>query len=210
MTRLYVAAVYLGLWAVAVTAPPADAGAVIADLLRFEGPDPWSVAVFNLMGVWPILFAAPLLWDGPGQRLAAWPFVALSFVAGAFVLGLYLLARREDQPIRPRTPWLMWMTHRNLAFLAGAMALGLLIYASTNGSISTFGARVASDGFVRTYTADFVAFSLLYPIVAFDDRRRLNLQSGSWTVLIPLLGATIHMVRRYNVLIVENRHTQRV
>ena len=96
--KAYLAALYLALWLVAVTAPAADAAAVLPDLLAFEGPDAWSIVIFNLMGVWPVLAGAPLLADGPGQRVPAWPFVLLSFAAGAFVLIPYLLLRRWGRP----------------------------------------------------------------------------------------------------------------
>ncbi len=202
MIKIYCLMVYAGLWAVVLTAPAADAGALIGPLLTFAGPDPWSVAVFNLMGVWPVLFAIPLLWDGPDQRLPAWPFVVLSFAAGAFILTPYLLLRRWGRPARSATSAgrggtvVRWLTHRWVGALAGAAAAGLLAYAAVSGSLVEFGERVLENGFVRTYTADFVAFALLYPIVAVDDRRRTGMQGAAWTTLIPLFGAALHIIRR--------------
>ena len=200
MTKLYTVLVYGGLWAVALTAPKSDAAALIGDLFQFAGPDPWSVVVFNLMGVWPILFCAPLLWDGPGQRVPAWPFLLLSFAAGAFVLVPYLLLRCYGQPVRDSRRWLLWITHRNAAILLAFATVVLLGYAVIEGSLSEFMNRIANDGFVRTYTADFVALSLVYPVVALDDRRRLGIQGGSWIVFVPLFGAAWHMFRRFEVV----------
>lgn len=197
--KLYLAAVYLALWGVVVTAPAGPSDTSVVDLFMFRGPDPWSVAVFNLMGVWPLLFAGPLLADGPGQRVPAWPFVVLSFAAGAFVLTPYLLLRRWDQPDRT-SGWLVRASSHPLVAVGGALAsLGLVAYAA-NGAWSTFAHRLATDPFVRIYTSDFVAFGLLFPAVAFDDRRRRGLKGGGWTVFVPLFGAALHGWRRGRTL----------
>ena len=79
---------------------------------------------------------------------------------------------------------------------AGATTVGLVIYGLQNGSPAEFSARLASDGFVRTYSADFAAFALLYPPVALDDRRRTGLHGGAWTVFVPLVGGVVHLWRR--------------
>ena len=195
MTKLYLLAVYAALWAVALTAPPADPSALLMPLLSFEGPDAWSIAVFNLMGVWPVLMAAVLLSDGPAQRLPAWPFVLLSFVAGAFILVPYLLVRRFGAAADTER-WLARLsTHPAVAVMATAATAGLVAYAVGAQQWSVFVQRVIDNGFVRTYTADFVAFALIYPVVALDDRHRLSMPD-SVLVYVPLLGGLEHLWRR--------------
>ncbi|MEM0980273.1 MAG: DUF2834 domain-containing protein, partial [Cyanobacteria bacterium P01_H01_bin.58] len=74
-----------------------------AELIRqlatgdWQGINPIVVALFNLMGIWPMAYAAIALIDGHGQSTPAWPFVLGSFGLGAFLLMPYLVLR-EPQP----------------------------------------------------------------------------------------------------------------
>ena len=90
---------------------------------QWQGLNPLVVALFNLMGLWPIAFASLLLWDGhlrrsaardataeqehspdsqnaavrnsiPARPIPAWPFVAASFGLGAFAILPYLALRQ--------------------------------------------------------------------------------------------------------------------
>ncbi|MEL7370000.1 MAG: hypothetical protein AAFN74_13860 [Myxococcota bacterium] len=198
MIRLYVAAVYVVLWGVALTAPPTTTS--IGDLFAFRGPDEWSIAIFNLMGVWPILFAAPLWADGPMQRVPAWPFVILSFAAGAFILGPYLLLRNWTAPAKTSGKLLALGTHPVVAVFC-ALAIAGLFGFGLSGSMGDYVERVVNDGFVRTYSMDFVAITLLYPVVAGHDRARLGRSPWVWWLAIPMVGAVVHLWQRRGVAV---------
>ena len=55
--------------------------------------NPLIVALFNLMGIWPLVYCCVLFADGRGQPVRAWPFAIGSMVLGAFVLLPYLALR---------------------------------------------------------------------------------------------------------------------
>ena len=53
------------------------------------------VVLFNLMGLWPVVYASLALSDGRDQAVSAWPFVVGSFGLGAFALMPYLALREQ-------------------------------------------------------------------------------------------------------------------
>ena len=79
-------------------APPAqpDTFELIKNLSlsNTEGINPLIIALFNLMGIWPLIYGCLLFIDGRGQKIPAWPFAIGSFALGAFVLIPYLSATR--------------------------------------------------------------------------------------------------------------------
>jgi hypothetical protein len=64
---------------------------------KWEGINPLVISLFNIMGVWPIIYSCLMFIDGRGQKLPAWPFATFSFGVGAFALLPYL-ALREPNP----------------------------------------------------------------------------------------------------------------
>jgi hypothetical protein len=56
--------------------------------------NPLLVALFNLMGIWPLIYSTILYADGHGQQLPAWPFAVGTFGIGAFSLLPYLAFRQ--------------------------------------------------------------------------------------------------------------------
>ncbi|MBA3922377.1 MAG: DUF2834 domain-containing protein, partial [Nostocaceae cyanobacterium] len=64
---------------------------------QWQGINPIIVTLFNIMGVWPIIYSCLAFIDGRGQKIPAWPFATASFAVGAFALLPYL-ALRQPQP----------------------------------------------------------------------------------------------------------------
>lgn len=89
--RIGLALGWLGFVGYAVgLAPPdqPDTGVLIMQLSTGAWADinPAIVALFNLMGLWPLAYACLALVDGREQKVPAWPFVVGSFGLGAFAL----------------------------------------------------------------------------------------------------------------------------
>ncbi len=63
---------------------------------QIAGINPLIVALFNIMGVWPLIYSSLLLLDGRMQKVWAWPFWVASFAAGAFGLLPYLILREPN------------------------------------------------------------------------------------------------------------------
>lgn len=62
----------------------------------WDGINPAVVALFNAMGLWPMVYAAVALGESHGQPRRAWPFVVGSFAVGAFALLPYLALRTPN------------------------------------------------------------------------------------------------------------------
>ena len=95
------ALIWLGFSVYAFTmAPPAqpDTFDLIVNLStgNWEGINPLIVSLFNLMGVWPTIYACLVLIDGAGQKVLAWPFVVASFGVGAFAILPYMALRDRN------------------------------------------------------------------------------------------------------------------
>lgn len=41
---------------------------------QWQGINPLVIALFNLMGIWPVIYSALVFIDGRGQKIPAWQF----------------------------------------------------------------------------------------------------------------------------------------
>jgi hypothetical protein len=64
---------------------------------KWDGINPLVIALFNIMGIWPMIYSGLIFSDGREQKIPAWPFAVGSFGVGAFALLPYL-ALREANP----------------------------------------------------------------------------------------------------------------
>lgn len=193
----------------AVLAPPDDP-ATLEVILKLSsgqvaGLNPLLVALFNLMGVWPMIYGCILLADGHGRAPRAWPFLAGSFAVGAFAVLPYLGLRRSlsgdaGQSFSEGRLWVLrfwdsrWLA---LALLIGATALAT--YGITQGDWTDFVVQWQTSKFVHVMSLDFCALSLLFPSLVKDDVIRRGGQSSSpWTGLtyIPLFGPLVYLLCR--------------
>jgi hypothetical protein len=192
-TRIAAAVVWLALVVVAFRiAPEADAqsGALVAQLLRadFQGLNPVVPALFNAMGLWPMLYACVVLLEK--QRVPAWPFVLGSFAIGAFALLPYLALRDPMRPLGTSTGRLARLLEsRGLAAALLLAAMALWAWAVALGDFSS--------QFLFVMSTDFLACSLLAPTVLRDDLARRNGAPGLWALgLLPLIGPACYLLLR--------------
>ena len=148
--RPFPTAVFLALVLAAWVAPPMrpDWQSWCGDLLagRWEGTEPLTVALFQAMGLWPWLMASLLADELRGaaqparwtDRVPAWPFLVLSNVGGMFLLGVYAILRSEPRPPQPPTRWLAWAAHPLLPAAVGVVAVLLVGFGATAGSVTAF------------------------------------------------------------------------
>ncbi|MGB3615691.1 MAG: hypothetical protein WBA10_17985, partial [Elainellaceae cyanobacterium] len=134
-------ALWIGLIGYAfVLAPPdqPDTLSLIRDLSLGNWGDinPIIVTLFNLMGVWPLLYSSLVIIDGRSQSFPAWPFAAASFGVGAFALLPYLALRRPNQTAPDTPSWqLKLLDSRWLGVLAAIAIVALLSYSIAGGNI---------------------------------------------------------------------------
>lgn len=216
--KLVFGGIWLGFSAYAfLLAPPNDPNTLVQITALSTGQwgelNPTIVALFNLMGVWPMLYAAVALSDGHSQPLSeatqnekppkspkAWPFVAGSFGLGAFALLPYL-ALRSPAPAAQGQPsrFLKIVTSRLFGVFLLANASLWLGFALTQGDWSNFVTQWQSSRFIHVMSLDFCALTLLFPTLAQDDARRQGISSPQWTwatIALPVIGAAIYLCIR--------------
>ncbi|MEB3160665.1 MAG: hypothetical protein VKL20_04315 [Synechocystis sp.] len=184
--------------------PPTDPNtlALIKQLSlgQWQGINPVIIALFNLMGVWPLIFGAVMLVDGQGQKIPAWPFLVGSFFLGAFTILPYLILREpnahvmEDPPQNLGlwdSPWL----GRGLLLVAIACVGGAVGW----GDWGDFGQQWRQSQFIAVMSSDFLCLCLAFPFIAADDLRRRHIFSGLNLGLIcalPLFGPLLYLACR--------------
>ncbi|MBD2232920.1 DUF2834 domain-containing protein [Phormidium tenue] len=169
----------------------------------WEGINPAVVALFNAMGIWPMVYAAVALIDGHGQRQRAWPFVLVSFAVGAFALLPYLALRPPNPGFDgPKSALLRLLESRWLGAVLAAGAIALAAFALLKGDWLDFWQQWQTSRFIHVMSLDFVALWLLFPVLLRDDMARRGM-SQPWVVAavlaLPLIGAGLYLALRPSV-----------
>jgi len=174
--------------------------------------NPAIVALFNLMGIWPMIYACLMLIDGVSQKIPAWPFVTASFAVGAFALLPYL-ALREPNPTfgaektegektegekteGEKTKLLGVLDSR---WMGRAIALGsfaLLSYGLFNGSWSDFVQQWQTSQFIHVMSLDFCMLCAIVSPLVKDDMAKRGMDNSAlfWiATLVPLLGVAFYL-----------------
>lgn len=185
-------------------APPnqPDTFTLIKDLStgNWDGINPLVLALFNIMGVWPLIYSCFLYSDGRMQKIPAWPFGAASFGVGAFALLPYLALRNPAPTFAgEKTGWLKLWESRWLAIGLAIGAIGLLGYGFSQGNWSDFAAQWQTSRFIHVMSLDFCLLCLLPPALLGDDMARRGVQDSRifWAAaLIPLFGPLGYLLWR--------------
>ncbi|MEL6605260.1 MAG: DUF2834 domain-containing protein [Cyanobacteria bacterium J06614_10] len=182
-------------------APPAqpDTLELIANLSSGQWSDinPAIVALFNLMGIWPMIYACLALIDGQGKDLPAWPFVAGSFAVGAFALLPYLALRESNTQFEGEKSKLIALV--DSPWTGRAIALGsitLITYGLINGDWADFAQQWQTSQFIHVMSLDFCMLcAIVGPLIKADmAKRALHQPALFWVAtLIPLLGAALYL-----------------
>lgn len=179
---------WLGLLAVAfLTAPSADprTNERIIDLLRghFDGVNLSFVALFSLMGVWPMLFAAMLAFDTTEQKVWRWPFIVGAFALGAFALLPYLVLRRWGVARRSgHTGLLRVLGSRWFALLCTLLSV-VFTALFLGGGLGDFRALFRDDQFTYVMSFDFIACTIAGVLLSLEDSvLRPHTPSWRWSL----------------------------
>lgn len=159
---------------------------------QIEGINPLIVSLFNIMGVWPVIYGCVLFFDGRGQKVPAWPFAVLSFGVGAFSLLPYL-ALREPNPefAGQKSLFLKILDSKITAILLLLGSAGLVAWGLINGDWGDFFVQWQNKRFIHVMSLDFCLLCLLFPALLGDDMARRGIKNTTlfWVVsLIPLFG----------------------
>ena len=197
--------VWIGFVGYAFTLAPPDQPDTF-DLIKnlstgnIEGINPLIVALFNIMGVWPMAYSCITFLDGQSQKIPAWPFTLLSFGVGAFALLPYLILRQPNPTFTEQKNWFLKVLDSRIT--GGAIALGgigLFIYGVTNGDWGNFVQQWQTSRFIHVMSLDFCLLCVLFPVLAQDDIKRRGLDdSQAFKILsfIPFFGALLYLILR--------------
>jgi hypothetical protein len=167
---------------------------------KIAGINPLIVALFNIMGIWPLIYSCVLFADGRGQKIPAWLFATLSFGVGAFALVPYL-ALREPNPefSGNKNIFLKVLDSRFTGILLTLGAAALVAFGLTKGDWSDFIQQWQTSRFIHVMSLDFCMLSLLFPALLADDMARRGMQNATafWAVtLVPLFGPLADLCTR--------------
>jgi hypothetical protein len=168
---------------------------------QFAGINPLVVALFNLMGVLPLIYWCFLFLDGRGQRVRAWIFGVASLGVGAFALLPYLALRQPNPSFSGKKTWVLKLFDSRLTGVVLAIAtLGLLGYGITQGDWVDFLNQWHTNRFIHVMSLDFCLLNLLIPALLLDDMARRgwgDRRTIFWAVsLVPLLGVLTYLILR--------------
>lgn len=145
----------------------------------WAGEEMLVVALFNLMGIWPLAMAA-LLADRLRGWPPPWPFVAASMALGGFVLLPGVLVAGDRGPV---SGWQRALAHPALRGVLGVGAAGLMVWGLATGDAARFVEIWRTELFVHVMAFDFVALWLSSVVLARENGARWPL------ALLPLVGA---------------------
>lgn len=174
-------------------APPNDP-VLIGRLLRGDVArvDPSIVAVFDILGVVPVLASGFVLRDGEGRKLPAWPFALGMFILGAFSLLPWLALRRLGGPAEhSRAPGRVrrWLASRVAAWGIVVALVGLTSWGLVAGSAAAYLAAFRTASLVHVMTIDLVVCACLLVVLAREGHGRESpLAALRW---LPVLGVAI-------------------
>lgn len=167
---------------------------------QISGINPLIVALFNIMGIWPVIYSGLLLIDGRMQKAPAWLFASASFAVGAFALLPYLALREPNQSFSgKKTALIKLLDSRWLGIGVAVGAIALVVYGISQGDWSDFVQQWQTSRFIHVMSLDFCLLCLLFPALLGDDMVRRGLQDGRifWAVaLVPLLGPAAYLALR--------------
>lgn len=167
---------------------------------NWDGINPLIIALFNLMGILPMIYACFLFIDGRGQKLWAWLFAVVSFGVGAFALVPYLALRAPNPSFSGQKDLLLKiLDSRWLGVLLTVATTVLVGFGVLQGDWSNFVSQWQTTRFIHVMSLDFCLLCVLVPALLGHDLARRGIHNPAifWAVsLVPLFGTLIYLCLR--------------
>ncbi|MGB8000254.1 MAG: hypothetical protein WCF60_09245 [Anaerobacillus sp.] len=191
MRKISLLIIWLGFIFYSLFLAPDGNGEYFSDLMTMNDPDPGLLAMFSLLGVFPVVFAILLLQDDRGS-VPAWPFVLGSFAFGAFSLLPYFILN-SNMARSNRTPdkVAQFLQSKGLLVVLILLTLFLFGYGILAGEPDVYKTAFGESNFVHVMTIDFVVLTML-SVIALYDRNHRNAFVG----LIPIIGSLLIVMKR--------------
>ncbi|GAB1544398.1 hypothetical protein NUACC21_70740 [Scytonema sp. NUACC21] len=167
---------------------------------QWQGINPLVVALFNIMGVWPMIYGTLVFADGRGQKVPAWIFALASFGVGAFALLPYLSLREPNPKFPGEKNLFLTILDSRLTGIALTVGTAVLVaYGVRGGDWGDFLHQWQTSRFIHVMSIDFCLLCLLFPALLKDDMARRDMENPQlfWLIaLIPLFGPLIYLCLR--------------
>ncbi|MFB2646541.1 DUF2834 domain-containing protein [Raphidiopsis sp. BLCC-F218] len=205
LRRIILLAIWLGFVSYAFFLAPPDNFPLTVELIKnlcvgnWQGINPLIIALFYLMGIWPLVYSAILFFDGRGQKIVAWPFAFASFGVGAFAILPYLVLRAENPEFTGGKNWFLKNFDSRWTGISLSLAALVLVGYGWRGDGFDFVHQWQTNRFIHVMTLDFLLLSLLFPILLGDDMTRRGWHNHRlWWLfaLIPLFGPLVYLCVR--------------
>ena len=166
-------------------------------VLEWDGINPVIIAIFFIMGIFPLVYGAFILFDSKEQRVSPVPFFATSFGLGAFALLPYFALRQPDTKWDKQKSWLLKVfDSRMMAIICSVSILAFIVWGIINGDWTDYIAQWHSSQFVHVMTIDFCILSILVPTAILKDdmeRRGVENKKLFWVISsVPIFGSLIY------------------
>ncbi|MEH2425015.1 MAG: DUF2834 domain-containing protein [Nostoc sp.] len=167
---------------------------------QWQGINLLVIALFNLMGILPLIYSAVVLIDGRGQKIPAWLFAIASFAVGIFALLPYLALREPNNKfVGKKNALLKLLDSRVTGVVLTVATVILVVYGLRGGDWGNFVQQWQNNRFINVISLDFCLLCLLFPALVGDDMARRawkNPQMFWLAALIPLFGPLIYLCVR--------------
>ncbi|MBE9044155.1 DUF2834 domain-containing protein [Pleurocapsales cyanobacterium LEGE 10410] len=195
--KLFFGSIWLALVAYAIASSFFRTQQGVLDLIinlsigNWEGINPIIIAIFYIMGIFPLVYGALILFDRQ-QNISPYAFFAVSFGVGAFALLPYFALRQPDTTWDGQKNWLLKiLDSRLMAIISSTTIVGLLTWGLIQGDWTDFATQWQTNQFVHVMSLDFCLLCVLFPAILRDDLQRRGAASDKWfwlVALVPLFG----------------------
>ncbi|MEM7760161.1 MAG: DUF2834 domain-containing protein [Cyanobacteria bacterium P01_A01_bin.40] len=205
--QLFLSCLWLALVSYSVISSASFAGTFQSDLDliirlstgQWTDINPIVIAIFFIMGIFPVIYSAFILFDAEGQKISPYPFAIAAFGLGAFALLPYLAWRKSNTPWQGNKNGILKILDSLLsAIIASITLVAFLIWGITQGNWSDFVTQWQTTQFVHVMSLDFCVSSCLFSAILGDDMQRRGVESGllKFVAFIPLFGALLYWCLR--------------
>jgi hypothetical protein len=160
----------------------------------WAGENPAVVAHFQLMGLWPLAWAALLRDELRARPLPAWPFVLGSMALGALaLLPWFVLRPAGSDSSHAAGPLERLFARRGVLAVLAGLAVVLGGWGLLRGDLVDWRVAASTEGFMFTMSWDFLTLWVASALVARSQAR----PGEPWTLtLAPILGVVAWVLVR--------------
>ncbi len=166
-------------------------------IIEWDGINPIVIAIFFIMGIFPLVYGAFILFDSDKQQVSPYPFFVTSFGLGAFALLPYFALRQPDTIWQKEKGLLLKiLDSRVTAVVSSVSILAFIIWGAINGDWSDFVTQWHNSQFIHVMSIDFCLLCFLLPAAILkDDMKRRGIEDSKLfliAALIPLFGSLVY------------------